>query len=229
MKALPWTALVLSLVVACAAKSSDQEEGVVAWVDPTEPFPAPPLGDTDLVADGGTDDARVVDDGLPRSPLRDAAGPPSARWFVDPIDAVGSGIEIQEVELTLENGVFAMHVSTPGTPRTVPLRTDRVEIYVDTRRQGGFDFRVVLDGATPSPFRFERWDEKESLWIERTPASFEATFGRGFGFRVDAREAGIAGVVEVAILSIDGLTSEVSDRAPDGAFAQRWVYRPTVN
>lgn len=228
-KALPYVAL-LSLIVACAGASNDPEQGVVAWSDPTEPFPAPPFGEPGIVGDGGpgTDDARANDDPLPRSPLRDAAGPPTARWFVDPIDAVGSGLDIHEVELTLENGVFAMRVSTPGTPRTAPLRSDRVEIYLDTRRAGGFDARVVLDGARATAFRFERWDELESMWVERTPRSFSATFGRGFVFQVDAREAGISGALDFAILSIDGLTSDVSDRAPDGAFAERWTYRPSV-
>ena len=79
----------------------------------------------------------------------------------------------------------------------------------------------MFGGSTP-PIGLARWSGSE--WASVSSSGFNGSFSAGLTARVAKSDLGGTNAFQYAVITIDGKTGELSDRAPDGALGQRWSY-----
>lgn len=153
--------------------------------------------------------------------------------YQDPIgDASGAGLDVSTITVSDDAaGKITIHIDTPNATRTSVQQADNLQLYIDSDRNratgtNGYDYRLALFGGGSPPFELDRWTGTE--WVDTRATSFSGTFNNGVTFTVNKSDLGGSGQFEFAIITVDGSTGQLSDRAPDGALTERYTYPSTA-
>lgn len=195
-------AIPLMLVLGCARGIVDEGEGSIASDVPPSPVeePAP---------------ARRVSADAPPAPVHGSA----TDAFADPAgDAPADGADVRRVTVAQDKD-FMLEVAVDV------VGAGNVELYVDTdfdRKTGvdGFDVRVTGSMATSA---VELWFHEGGTWTAQSAPTFAGSFANGkLVMRIHRKYLGPEG--SRGPIGIAAGTQD--DRAPDGAPADRYTFRP---
>ena len=129
-------------------------------------------------------------------------------------DALGEGADITSVVVSNDAaGNISFRVATPNHSTST---TENIQLYVDSDRNAstgtnGYDYRIHVFGGSTPPVGFERWSGTE--WTQVTSSSFTGSFSAGLSASVAKGDLGGTSAFQYAVITIDGKTGQLSDRA----------------
>ena len=148
----------------------------------------------------------------------------AAASLTDPAgDATGAGADITRIDASNDSTTWTLRVAAPNHPGL--QATENMQVYLDTDRNrstgtNGYDFRVRVFGGDPMPIALERWTGGWGAADGLLSSSFDA----GLTARLSRTALGVAGSVDLAVLTVDGRTGLLSDLAPGPSLSERWTY-----